>query len=71
MFEELSDGIYFVVKNRFGDYMPEYVKSSDVMELLNNKSKVVVVYRGGGRGFANWNFDIQGRVEIIDEFQYD
>jgi len=57
MFEELSDGIYLVVKDRLGKHM-EYATSAQVFEALNHIHNVVVVNRGGSSGYANWNFDI-------------
>ena len=56
VFEELSDGIYLVVKDRYNKYN-KYVSSEQVFEALNHISKVVVVNRVGINGYANWDFN--------------
>jgi hypothetical protein len=56
MFEEISDGVYLVIKDRVDRYM-EYATSNQVAEALNHIHKVVVVHKGNGSGYANWNFD--------------
>ena len=56
MFKELSDGIYLVVKDRVGKFM-ECASTQTVLQELNGREKIVVVSKGGGNGYANWNFD--------------
>lgn len=60
MFEEMSNGVYLTVKDRLGRYM-EFTNIQSVLSELNGENKTVVVSRGGGSGYANWNFERQGR----------
>jgi hypothetical protein len=60
MFEEISDGVYLVVKDRVDRYK-EYATPLQVVEALNHVHRVAVVNRGGGSGYANWNFEREGR----------
>jgi hypothetical protein len=54
MFQEVSDGIYFVVKDRTGIY-PSYVTSILVADVLNNNEKIAVVHKGvDASGYANF-----------------
>jgi hypothetical protein len=55
--EELSDGIYLVVKDRFEKYDTEFASSADVLKSLRFTQKTVVVERGGSTGYANYLFD--------------
>jgi hypothetical protein len=57
MYEEVSDGIYLIVKDRLGVYKEEFVSQAEVIEDLNSNFKTVVVHRGGSSGYANFLFD--------------
>lgn len=57
MFEEVSDGIYLVIKDRMEKFNEEFVSSTEVLTKLNFTSKVAVVSKGGSSGYANFNFD--------------
>jgi hypothetical protein len=57
MYEEVSDGIYLIVKDRLGVYKEEFVSQAEVIEDLNSNFKTVVVHRNGGSGYANFLFD--------------
>lgn len=54
MFEEVSDGIYRVLKDRF-DELPTYVSSIEIPKHLNSSRKVAVSHAGLGSGFANFD----------------
>lgn len=41
MFREVSSGVYYVEKDRYGDY-PRFVTSGDVTDALNNRRKTSV-----------------------------
>jgi hypothetical protein len=63
VFDEVSDGIYSVVKNRM-DYLSTiklktFATSEQVVQALNYCEKVVVVAHGSGSiGYTNWDFQI-------------
>lgn len=54
MFEEMSDGIYRVLKDRY-DELPTYVASIEIIKFLNSKMKVAVSHAGLGSGFSNFD----------------
>ncbi len=56
MFEEVSDGVYYVLKDRTGDYFG-YTTASDVVKALNNEDKVAVTNIKRVAAYAN--FDIE------------
>jgi hypothetical protein len=53
MFEEVSDGVYLVVKDRCNKYKA-FATSQIVAEALNHLHGVVVVHKNGISGYANY-----------------